>query len=74
MTRPSEQVIARYRQEGWLPRQGLRHAAWLTVSEARRAVAARRSRGRRVGPDLARRLPPDYGLAWPYVQAAQSSE
>ncbi|WP_240738138.1 hypothetical protein [Deinococcus fonticola] len=70
----SEQVIARYRREGWLPRQGLRHAAWLTASEARRAV--QRGEAEDGGWALIWRgdYHPDYGLAWPYVQAAQSSE
>lgn len=66
-----QQVIARYRQERWLPRHDLRYAAWLTGSEARRAV--QRGEAEQVGWALIwhGRYDPVYGLAWQHVQQGQ---
>ena len=70
----SQQVIERYRQQRWLPRQGLRHAAWLTVSEARRAVQRGEAEDGGWAFIWRGQYHPQYGLAWKHVQDAQNSE
>lgn len=70
----AQAVIERYRRSGWLPGADLRYAAWLTITEAQRAV--RREEAEAVGWALIWKSSyhPQYGLAAEYVLQRRDME